>query len=95
MRLSVIISVYNTPALFLNECLSSIVNSTLKPGDYEIILVDDGSELDYSDLVDKYSLKYIKTEKLGILNARLTGIALSVGDYVAFCDSDDTVSINY
>ena len=95
MLLSVIICVYDTPISFLNECILSIVNSTILLCDYEIILVDDGSNRDYSELVSKYSLRYIRTDKKGILSARLTGIAAAEGKYVAFCDSDDTVSINY
>ncbi len=102
VKLSLIICVYNTKRHYLEECLFSIVNSTLsvrsddgKTIDYEICLVDDGSDIDYSDLVEKYRVRYFKTENRGILSARLYGIGAASGEYMAFVDSDDAVSFNY
>lgn len=100
MKLSIIICVYDTPRDYLEACLSSITESTLGEGglaaaDYEICMVDDGSSVDYSDLVQRYGLKYKKTENRGIFSARLTGIDMAEGDFIAFVDSDDTVSWNY
>ncbi len=97
MKLSVIICVYNTARDYLTECLDGITCSTLKDlaGGYEICMVDDGSLTDYSDIVSKYGLKYLKTENRGILSARLTGVGMASGEYIVFCDSDDTVSHNY
>ena len=97
MKLSIIICVYNTAINYLAECLESITNSTLKEiaGNYEICMVDDGSTLDYSDLISKYPIKYVKTQNRGILSARTTGAKMACGEYCIFCDSDDTVSFNY
>ena len=93
MKLSVIICVYNTDKKYLDDCLSSIVSSTLT--DYEIVFVDDGSSVDYSDLLSKYKVKYAKTDNKGHFAARLYGIELADGEYITFVDSDDTVSKNY
>lgn len=93
MKLSVIICVYNTDKKYLEDCLSSIVSSTLS--DYEIVFVDDGSSIDYSDTLAKYKVKYAKTENRGHFAARLYGIELAEGEYITFVDSDDTVSKNY
>ena len=93
MKLSIIICVYNTDKAFLEECLSSVTSSTLT--DYEIVFVDDGSTVDYSDIVAKYKVKYSKTENRGHFAARLYGIEKAEGEYVTFVDSDDTVSQNY
>ena len=93
MKLSVIICVYNTDKTYLTECLSSIFSSTLS--DYEVVFVDDGSTVDYSDLLEKYKVKYSKTENGGHFAARLHGIEISEGEYITFVDSDDTVSKNY
>ncbi len=93
MKLSVIICVYNTEKSYLEECISSIVSSTLS--DYEIVFVDDGSTVDYSDILSKYKVKYAKTENRGHFAARLYGIEISEGEYITFVDSDDTVSKNY
>lgn len=97
MKLSIVVCVYNTDKSYLEECLSSIRNSTLRDieEEYEICMVDDGSNIDYSDLVEKYALNYVKTENQGIYSARKTGAFMAQGQYLAFCDSDDTVSFNY
>ena len=99
MKLSIIICVYNTKRELFEGCLRSIKNSTLfsksSPYTAEIIAVDDGSDTDYSDLIAKYELKYTKTKNQGIFKARALGVSLATGEYVAFVDSDDTVSFNY
>ena len=93
MKLSIIICVYNTDPTYLRAALQSILDSTLT--DYEICLVDDGSSLDYTALAAEYHARLRKTENGGILHARLEGIAMAQGEYLAFFDSDDTVSVNY
>lgn len=95
MKLSLIVCLYNTPKTYFDECLSSIRNSTLKKEDYEILVIDDGSSEDYSDVINKHCARVIKTENRGIFRARILGIEEALGDYVAFVDSDDTVSFNY
>lgn len=95
MKLSVIICVYNTALSFLEECLLSIRNSTLREGEYEILAVDDGSEIDYTELFEKYGVRSVRTENRGMLAARNTGISEARGEYTVFVDSDDTVSFNY
>lgn len=93
MKLSVLICVYNTEREYFEKCLRSITHSTLR--DYEICVVDDGSCVDYSDLVEAYGLKYVKTENRGILAARLECIDMADGEYSVFVDSDDTVSFDF
>ena len=93
MKLSVIICVYNTSYDYLEKCLSSITSSTLS--DYEIVFVDDGSSVDYTEFLAKYKVKYTKTENRGHLAARIHGVEISEGEYITFVDSDDTVSKNY
>ena len=86
MKLSIIICIYNTAIDYLAECIESITNSTLKEldGNYEICMVDDGSTVDYTDLVNKYRINYKKTENRGILAARTTGVEMASGDYDGF-----------
>ena len=95
MKLSIIICVYNTAREYLDECLCSLRHSTLGAIEYEICVVDDGSDIDYTDLVTKWRVRYVKTENRGIFAARLAGIEMAEGEYIAFVDSDDTVSVNY
>lgn len=95
MKLSVVICIYNTSRVYFRECLEAIRNSTLPCSDYEILVVDDGSEVVYTDLVEQYGLRYVKTENRGILAARMYALKLAEGDYITFFDSDDTASFNY
>ena len=98
MDLSIIVCIYNTPHHLLSACLDSVVESTLSRIDeWEICLVDDGSSLDYTELVKSYGerVKYKWVENGGMVAARDVGIAMSSGKYIAFVDSDDTVSVNY
>lgn len=100
MKLSIIICLYNSDKTLLEECIKSIKMSTLAPGaaagiDYEICAYDDGSSIDYSDLVQMYGLKYKRAENKGIFGARLAALDMAEGEYIAFVDSDDTVSFNY
>ena len=98
MDLSIIVCVYNTPKEYLTECLQSITRSTLSLGaEYEICIIDDGSSTDYTELLSRFGgrVKYKWIENGGMLRARDEGLALAEGRYVAFVDSDDTVSSNY
>ncbi len=102
MKLSIIICVYNTERHYLEECLFSIANSTIGVDfdgaggiEYEICLVDDGSDVDYSDIVRKYGIRYRRKINGGILSARIEGLLMSMGDYICFVDSDDTVSLDF
>ena len=95
MKLSVIICIHNTNPHLLCECLSSITRAVLPPIDCETILVDDGSYTDYSDIARQYGAVYERQEKRGTLAARIHGIGLARGEYIAFVDSDDTVGFNY
>lgn len=95
MKLSVILCMYNTPPPFVAECLASIFESTLPAADYEVILVDDGSSVDYGEILKRHPVRYFRTENRGPLAARLYGAAQAEGNYLAFADSDDAVSRNY
>lgn len=93
-KISVIVPVYNTEK-YINKCLDSLVNQTMK--NIEIIVVNDGSK-DRSEevikqYVDKYPqmIKYYKKENGGLSSARNYGIEKATGDYISFVDSDDYV----
>ena len=92
MKLSVIMCVYNTDKNYFEAALRSVRRNG---EDIQICIVDDGSSADYTELVERYGAKYIKTENKGIFSARLTGIGIADGEYIAFHDSDDTVSFDY
>lgn len=95
MKVSVIIPVYNVLP-YLQRCLDSVVNQTLK--NIEIIIVDDGSTDGSSALVDEYAIKDLRIKVVhksngGLMAAWMSGLEIATGDYVGFVDSDDFVDI--
>ncbi len=96
MKVSVIVPIYNVEK-YLEKCLDSLVNQTLK--EIELILVNDGSS-DNSDkiikkYVDKYkNIKYFEKENGGQSSARNYGLKHAKGEYIGFVDSDDYVSLD-
>jgi glycosyltransferase involved in cell wall biosynthesis len=84
-KISIIIPVYNH-AKELARCLESIKNQTFQ--DYEIIIVDDGSD---EPLPDIEGVKIIRQENKGAPVARNRGFKESTGKYVIFCDADVTM----
>lgn len=90
---SVIVPVYNASST-LERCVESILAQTFR--DFELILVDDGSNDASSGICRDYSLRDSRVRVLtqpnrGVSAARNLGLENARGDYVAFCDSDDTV----
>ncbi|MBW2593833.1 MAG: glycosyltransferase [Deltaproteobacteria bacterium] len=87
--ISVIIPTYNR-AWVLAEAIDSVLAQDYK--NFELIVVDDGSTDNTSDLLDTYSnkLKPIRQINAGVSAARNRGIVEALGDFLAFLDSDDT-----
>ena len=85
---SVIIHTYNNER-FMAETVESVLNQTYK--DYEIIVVDDGSEDGTRDALIPYmqKIRYHYKENGGIASAKNAGIGLSETEFVAFLDHDD------
>lgn len=95
--ISVVVPVYNVEK-YLDKCVRSILAQTY--GDFELILVDDGSSDKCPLLCDEYASKYNKIRVLhkkngGLSDARNAGTAIASGNYITFIDSDDYVSKDY
>lgn len=90
-EISVLMPVYNTKEEFLREAVESILNQTF--ADFELIIVDDGSENDIETIVKSYNddrIRFYKNEKnLGVARTRNRLMDLAEGKYAAFQDSDD------
>ena len=96
IKVSVIIPVYNVEN-FLEECLDSVINQTLK--DIEIICVNDGSYDNSLEILKQYQKKdsriiIINQFNKGPGGARNTGLDIAQGKYIYFIDADDFIEIN-
>ncbi len=92
-KVSLIIPVYNVEN-YIEKCLNSVVNQTLK--DMEVIIVNDGSKDSSKQKIEKYlkkypGIKYLEKENGGLSDARNYGMQYATGEYIAFLDSDDYV----
>ena len=98
MKFSILVPVYNVEQ-YLEQCVESLLSQTYK-GEYEIVLVDDGSTDSSGEICDKYVEKYPKKIKVvhkrneGLVSARQAGIEVATGEYSLFVDSDDFVELN-
>ena len=93
IKVSVVIPVYNAQN-YLNRCLDSIINQTLK--ELEIITVNDGSTDDSLNILNRYKIqdnriKIIDQKNSGTGIARNNGIKIAKGEYITFIDADDTI----
>ncbi len=85
-----IITTYNR-ANFIGRAIESVLAQTY--GDFELIIVDDGSSDNTGEIVKGFRdqcIKYIRHDKnLGGQAARNTGIREAKGRYISFLDDDD------
>lgn len=93
-KLSIVVPVYNTEK-YLKKCLDSLITQSLH--DLEIIIINDGSTDNCSQILDEYSksyknlIKVFHQRNMGQAVARNFGISKASGEYITFVDSDDYV----
>ena len=92
-KISVIVPVYQAEA-YLCRCVDSVLNQTF--GDFELLLIDDGSRDRSGEICDKYAkrdhrIKVFHKENGGVSSARQLGLDHAKGDYVIHVDPDDWI----
>ncbi len=86
-RVSVVIPCYNQ-GHFVHEAIESVLAQTY--ADYEIVVVDDGSTDQTSEVVSRYpGVRCIRQRNRGLPAARNRGIQESQGEFLVFLDADD------
>lgn len=96
-KISVCVPVYNVEQ-YIGRCIESIQHQTLK--DIEIIIVNDCTPDNSMQIVENYAIQDSRIKVInhesnkGLMWARRTGYMAAVGDYITFCDSDDTLVEN-
>ncbi|GLR97792.1 MULTISPECIES: glycosyltransferase family 2 protein [Bradyrhizobium] len=90
MKVSIVMRTYNR-AHIIGEAIESALRQTY--GDFELIVVDDGSSDGTAEVVRRFGsekIRYIRHEQnRGVSAAGNTGIQAATGDVIAHLDSDD------
>ena len=96
MKYSIIVPVFNRPDE-IDELLESLTRQTFN--DFEVIIVEDGSQKPCKEVCDKYTdklnLKYFMKENSGPGQSRNYGAERSEGEYLLILDSDVVLPENY
>ncbi len=96
LRVSVVVPVYN-PGRDIDDCIRTLLDQSLAPGEYEVIFVDDGSTDATPARLDELAAEHAHVRVEHIPNSgwpgrpRNVGIELARGDYVYFVDNDDWI----
>ena len=95
--ISVVVPVYNGEKT-LRQCLNSVLDQTY--GDYEVVVVDDGSTDETRDIITDFQRKsekvvYVLESRRGRALARNAGIREAKGDIIAMTDADCVVPKNW
>ena len=87
-RVSVVMPAYQAEAT-IGAALESVLWQTY--GDFEVIVVDDGSTDATAQIVEAHSgpVRLIRQEHGGVSSARNRGIEAAGGELLSLCDSDD------
>jgi glycosyltransferase involved in cell wall biosynthesis len=90
LKFNVVITSYNY-GLYIRESLASVLSQTYD--NFEVIIVDDGSQDGTKEIVSTYSsdtrIKYFYQDNAGQPKAKNRGICESRGEFIAFLDADD------
>ncbi|SCH85682.1 glycosyltransferase family 2 protein [uncultured Bacteroides sp.] len=94
---SIIVPAYNTGNA-IRQCIDSVLKQTYP--NWELIIVDDGSKDNTSEIIDEYAkndnrIKVFHIPNEGVSYARNVGLAAAQGEYVMFVDSDDWIELDY
>ena len=96
MKYSIIVPVFNRPDE-VDELLQSLVTQTLT--DFEVVIVEDGSEKPCKDVCDKYAgkldVKYFMKKNSGPGQSRNYGAERANGEYLIVLDSDVVLPEGY
>lgn len=96
---SIIVPIYNIADEYLNKCLNTLQNQTYK--NIEIIAVIDGSPNENNQLLCEYfhskdnRFKVVTQPNSGVSVARNNGLKAARGEWIAFVDPDDWLSLEY
>ena len=89
-RVSILMPVYNV-APYLREAMDSILTQTFQ--DFELIVLDDCSPDNSSEILDTYTderiVRYRGEKNMGLSNVLNVGLQMARGEFIARMDNDD------
>lgn len=101
-KVSLILPVYNGSQRIV-QCLNSIIKQSYE--NFDLLIIDDGSKDDSSEIIEKYldnlekkikcKIKFIRQENQGVSRTRNIGIQMVAGEWIGFIDQDDYISKDY
>ena len=91
INITIVVPIYNAEK-YLDRCMQSILNQSFK--NFEVILVDDGSNDGSKIICEKYKaidkrVILLSKKNGGVSSARNSGIDLASGELIMFVDPDD------
>jgi len=86
-RFSLIVPAYNSGHT-LASCLEALTNQSVPEEEYEVIVIDDGSTDNTSNIAKAFRVKYLHQTNRGPASARNRGSRSATGDIILFTDSD-------
>ncbi|MBV9405630.1 MAG: glycosyltransferase [Acidobacteriaceae bacterium] len=76
----------------LDRCLAALERIDYPRSDFEVLVIDDGSNIPLTDLIDRHNallaIRYYRSDAHGPARARNLGLSSARGDYVVFTDDD-------
>jgi GT2 family glycosyltransferase len=98
-KISIITPVYNPPIQYFRQCLGSVLGQAYD--NWELCLADDCStNPEVKEVIEEYRakdsrIKVVYREKSGHISAASnSALAVATGDYVAFLDHDDELTLD-
>ena len=99
MKVTVLMTVFNTNLLYTKRAIDSVLNQDFQ--DFELIIIDDGSKENnresLMDYVEKYEdkISYIRHSNRGQSESINRGVLYSLGEFITILDSDDEYKPNH
>lgn len=95
-KYSILVPVYNVEN-YIRDCIESVLTQTYR--NFELLLVDDGSQDRSGEICDEYSqkdsrIRVFHKNNQGLIHTRRFAIERATGDYLVFLDSDDMIKKN-
>jgi glycosyltransferase involved in cell wall biosynthesis len=99
IKISVLMSVYNTDFILIKRAIDSLLNQDYQ--NFDLLVIDDGSDNDAKnqllDYVKKHENKitYIRHTNRGQSESINRGVLNSSGEYITILDADDEYKFNH